>query len=80
MQAAAPLHVLDRSAFLLNVAARLRRESIVGPGTVNHIIRELLASKNYRYDGALAVGAGAPKHHGASKLRNGAPIGRVRSK
>jgi hypothetical protein len=42
MAAAAPLHPIDRSAFLASVAARLRHEPEVGRGTVNRIVRELL--------------------------------------
>jgi hypothetical protein len=45
MQAATLLHVLDRSAFLASMAARLRHDPEVGPGTVNRVIRELLATK-----------------------------------
>jgi hypothetical protein len=82
MAAATPLHPIDRSAFLSSVAHRLRHEPEMGPGTTNRIIRELLASKNYRLETALAVGStqGMAKHHTASKLRNGAPVGRARSK
>jgi hypothetical protein len=55
MAAATLLHPIDRSAFLSSVAHRLRAEPEVGPGTVNHVVRELLATKQYRYEDALAV-------------------------
>jgi hypothetical protein len=82
MQAAAPLHPIDRGAFLSSVAQRLRLEPVLGPGTMNRVIRELLASKNYRLADAMAVGStqGMARHNGRSQLRNGTPIGRTRSK
>jgi hypothetical protein len=48
MTAAEPLHPMDRSAFLSSVAHRLRLEPEIGPGTMNRVIRELLATKDYR--------------------------------
>jgi hypothetical protein len=63
MLAAAPLHQMDRSAFLVAVAERLGFESTVGPGTVNRIIRELLATRVYRLAEELAVGTGPSARH-----------------
>src|SRR6516162_10472877 len=82
MAAAAPLQVLDRTAFLSSIAHRLRQEPEMGPGTVNRVIRELLATKQYRLETALAVGStlGMARHNGRSALREGAPIARSRSK
>jgi hypothetical protein len=51
MRAAAPLHQMDRSAFLVAVVERLGSESTVGPGTVNRIIRELLKTRVRRARG-----------------------------
>ena len=51
MLAAAPLHQMDRSAFLVAVVERLGSESTVGPGTVNRIIRELLKTRVRRARG-----------------------------
>jgi hypothetical protein len=70
MAAAAPLHPYDRSAFLASLAARLRHEPEVGPGTVNRVIRELLATKQYRRQDALAVGGAAP----GAPTRIGSPL------
>ena len=58
MRAAAPLHQIDRSALLVAVAERLGFKSTVGPGTVNRITRELLATRVYRLAEELAVGTG----------------------
>jgi hypothetical protein len=63
MRAAAPLHQIDRSAFLVAVAERLGFESTVGPGTVNRIIRELKATRVYRLAKELAVGRGPSARH-----------------
>ena len=63
MRAAAPLHQIDRSAFLVAVAERLGFESTVGPGTVNRIIRELLATRVYRLAEGVAVGTGPSARH-----------------
>ena len=63
MRAAAPLHQMNRSAFLVAVAERLGCESTVGPGTVNRIIRELLATRVYRLAEELAVGTGPSARH-----------------
>ena len=69
MRAAAPLHQMNRSAFLVAIAERLGFESAVGPDTVNRIIRELLATRVYRLAEEHAVGTGpsarhAGAHHG----------------
>jgi hypothetical protein len=64
MVAAAPLHPIDRSAFLAIMAARLRLEPEIGPGTISRITRELLATKQYRRQDSLAVGKPAPRHDG----------------
>jgi hypothetical protein len=82
MQAAAPLHPLDRPAFLSSITRGLRYEPEVGPGTINRVIRELLATKQYRLETALAVGStlGMARHNGRSALREGAPIARSRNK
>jgi hypothetical protein len=58
MQAAAPLHPFDRSAFLSSVARRLKAEPVTGPGTVNRVIREALATKQFQLADAMAVGNG----------------------
>ena len=63
MRAAAPLHQMNRSAFLVAVAERLGFESTVGPGTVNRIIRELLKMRVYRLAEELAVGTRPSARH-----------------
>ena len=63
MRAAAPLHQMNRSAFLVAIAERLGFESTVGPGTVNRVIRELLATRVYRLAEELAVGTGPSTRH-----------------
>lgn len=63
MRAAAPLHQMNRSAFLVAVAERLGFESTVGPDTVNRIIREHLATRVYRLAEELAVGTGPSARH-----------------
>jgi hypothetical protein len=66
------LHPLDRSAFLEGIAARLRREPELGPGTVNRVIRELLATKDYRLAEAMAIGGAAkPAWHSRPKASGG---------
>jgi hypothetical protein len=44
--------------------ARLRCEPVIGPGTANRIIRELLATAAYRRVGNLMVGAGPRGRYG----------------
>jgi hypothetical protein len=64
-RAAAPLHPDDRDAFIFACVNLLKSEKIVGPGTINRIIRELLALGTYRVD--VVTGAGRPRagpHHG----------------
>jgi hypothetical protein len=80
MAAAAPLQVLDRTAFLSSIAHRLRQEPEMGPGTVNRVIRELLATKQYRLETALAVGGVSARHNGRSKLIDKPPIAASRGK
>jgi hypothetical protein len=63
MRAAAQLHQMDRSAFLVAVAERLGFESTVGPGTIKRIIRELLKTRVYRLAEELAVGTGPSAWH-----------------
>jgi hypothetical protein len=61
MRAIAPIHRFDRPKILECVARRLRQEPMVGPGTLNKIIRELMATRQYR----LADGnARSPWHRG----------------
>jgi hypothetical protein len=41
MQAAKPLHLPDRNAFLKDVAAELGRHEVVGPGLLHRVISEV---------------------------------------
>jgi hypothetical protein len=45
------LHPAGRDSFVHAAIARLRFEPMIGPGTANHIIRELLATAAYRRAG-----------------------------
>jgi hypothetical protein len=54
---AAPLHPADRDPLIHAVIALLKQEP--GPGSVNRIVRGLLALGTYRRD--VVTGAGRPK-------------------
>ena len=41
MEAAAPITVLDRDAFLKDVAAELGQHEVVGPGLLHRVISEV---------------------------------------
>jgi hypothetical protein len=80
-----PLAPHDRSAFLHSLAQLLRSEPAqpVGDGIVHRHARALLASGSYRRADSLTTGGTAKPgawHNGRSALRNGAPVGRTRSK
>jgi hypothetical protein len=78
---AEPLAPADRSAFLAALANMLRSEpQPVGDGAVHRAAKQLLATGHYKPSSAVAIGAGAPRHHLQSRLRNGTAIGRARSK
>jgi hypothetical protein len=53
------------------MAASLRHEPEIGPGTINRVIRELLATKQYRRTDSLAVGGQAGPRHQATRRRAG---------
>jgi hypothetical protein len=71
-QAAAVLHPADRDDFVDTAIAWLRFEPVIGPGTANGIIRELLATAAYRRAGNLAVGVGRGPRHAGGRL--GKPV------
>jgi hypothetical protein len=60
MSAAAPLHLIDRSAFL---AARLQLQPEIGPGTVDRVIRESLTTRQYQLASSVSQArmAGSPR-------------------
>jgi hypothetical protein len=64
------LHPADRSAFLHAVAASPRFEPDPGDGTINRVIRELLAGGSYRRSEAVAIGP-VPRHDGPVKPKAG---------
>jgi hypothetical protein len=77
--AAAPLHPDDRDTFIRDALACLQLEPEPGPGTVNRIVRELLATQLYQR--ATIVSPGRPKagpHHGydhkGRRGRGGKPV------
>jgi hypothetical protein len=72
-QAAAPLWPPDREAFINAAIRLLKQEAVFGPGTVNRIVRELLATGVYRRDAITGVGRPLhePQHLYARKGRRG---------
>jgi hypothetical protein len=65
MQAAKPVAVPDRNAFLKDVAAELGQHEVVGPGLLHRVISE--AQRRY-----IATGGGAllAKPHARAQRRN----------
>jgi hypothetical protein len=62
---AAPIHPTDHDEFIRDAISCLQQEPEPGLGTVNKIVRELLATHLYRID--VAAGVGRPRvgpHHG----------------
>jgi hypothetical protein len=77
-QAAAVLHPADRDSFVHAAIARLRFESVIGPGTANCIIRQLLMTSAYRRAAASVGRSKAGPHHGydatSRRGRHGKPV------